>query len=501
MAHTYGAGGRLPASGTTTTSNPVTVSLNLPSGTTVLWVGIVAGGTTARAGGAPTFNSVALSSANAKTNAGGTPETCAEDWFLLAPPTGASYTLSIPNSGALALTVIYAHAKAATGKTSVFDNEIATPGNSTNPSTSMTVADGAIWFGLIGNGAQSWAPTARSGTQIANWDAGSWGPGGQYGIKSGTGSQTVSWTFGTSEDWVILATSFKEADPAITGSGTPAAQSATGSGSGTSSSTGSGTPAAQSASASGSGTSTSTGTGGLAGQSATASGAGSSSSTASATLSAQSATAAGEGSVQSAALTGSGALSADAAQVSGAGESAAAGQGELSAGAATAAAIGTTESAADGALAAQAASASGAGASEVVADGALVSQAAAAAGDGVSTSEGAGELAAAEAQATGDGLVEDAGAVSGSGALVADGAAVNGAGSILVDDVIALGPARRLRRVSSTYSPTYSVWPRPAITGSGALVASEAFVAARAGLGETRQQKRNRRTLAMLMAA
>lgn len=459
MAHTYGGGGRLPASGTTTSSNPVTVSLNLPAGTTVLWLGIVAGGTTARAGGSPTFNGVALTAANPKTNAGGTPETCAEDWYLLDPPTGSSFTLSIPNSGALALTAIYGYASAASGKTSAFDNDINTPGNSTNPSTSLTVTDGAIWFGLIGNGAQTWSPTARSGTQIADWDAGSWGPGGQYGLKSGTGSQTVSWTFGTSEDWVILATSFKEVTPAITGSGTPDAQAATLSGSGASSSTGSGTPDAQAASLSGTGSSASTGTGSLAAQSASLDAA---------------------GTIGSSAVEGVGALTAQAASADGAGASQSTGAGTLAAHAATASGAGTSASAAAGELAAGQATAAGAG---------------------ISSSTGAGALVAQAADLSGSGAAVDAGTVVGGGALIAGAAAASGAGSVPVADVIAGGSAKRPQRVSATYSPTYSVWPLPAIQGTGALVASEAFVAGRATLGETLAQKRNRKTLAMLMAA
>ena len=108
------------------------------------------------------------------------------------------------------MTIAWGSGSAASTYTSVYDNAVSTPGNSTNPSTSFTVQDGAIWFGGVGNGATTWNPSARSGTQINDWDAGSRGRGAQYGIKSGTGSQTVSWTFGTSEDWIIQAISFKE---------------------------------------------------------------------------------------------------------------------------------------------------------------------------------------------------------------------------------------------------------------------------------------------------
>lgn len=210
MAHTYGGGGRIPASGTTTAANLATDSINLPAGTTVLWVSIVVDGTTARAGGAPTYNGLALTAGNAKTDAGGTPETCAEDWYLLDPPTGSSYTLSIPNTNTRSMAVAYGYASAAADYKSVYDAKGVTTGSSTNPTGTLTVTDGAIWFAAVGNGATTWSPSARSGTQINDWDAGAWGRGAQYGIKSGTGSQTTSWTFATSEDWVITAASFKE---------------------------------------------------------------------------------------------------------------------------------------------------------------------------------------------------------------------------------------------------------------------------------------------------
>lgn len=211
MAHTYGGGGRIPSSGTTTTSNPATASINLPAGTTVLWVSIVCGGTTARAGGDPTFNSVALTQRTAKTDSGGTPEVNTEDWYILEPDTGSSYTLSIPNSGGLAMAIAYGYASAATDYTSRLQKGGVLNGSSTNPSATLTgVLDGAIWFGAVGNGATTWNPSARSGTQINDWDAGSWGRGAQYGIKSGTGDQTISWTFGTTEDWVITGIAFDE---------------------------------------------------------------------------------------------------------------------------------------------------------------------------------------------------------------------------------------------------------------------------------------------------
>jgi hypothetical protein len=212
VSHSFGASARLPATATTTNANPATFTINCPAGTTVLWLGIVAGGTTARSGGAPTYDGVAMTAGRAKTNAGGTPEECAETWYMLRPPTGSAYTISVPNSGTLAMTLIAACASAASGNTSVQANAaVGTGGNSTNPSTTgPTGTAGDIEFSIVGNGATTWNPTGRSGTQLYDWDAGSWGVGAQYRVSAGTSGSTHSWTFATSEDWVIAVDRFKE---------------------------------------------------------------------------------------------------------------------------------------------------------------------------------------------------------------------------------------------------------------------------------------------------
>lgn len=212
MAHSYGTSARLPATATTTTANPATVTITCPAGTTVLWLGIVVSTTTARSGGDPTYNSVTMSAGAAKTNAGGTAETNAETWYLLRPPTGSSYTISIPNAGGLAMTISAACASAASGYTTVkSQSSVATQGNSTNPSTTgPTGAIGDIEFSVIGNGATTWNPSGRSGTQINDWDAGSRGHGAQYRVSAGTGGSTHSWTFATSEDWIIEVDRFTE---------------------------------------------------------------------------------------------------------------------------------------------------------------------------------------------------------------------------------------------------------------------------------------------------
>jgi hypothetical protein len=212
MSHTFGTSARLPATATTTTANPATFTINCAAGTTVLWLGIVVSGTTARSGGAPTYDGVAMTAGRAKTDAGGTPEEYAETWYMLRPPTGSAYTISVPNSGSLAMTMSAACAAAASGNTSVVANAaVGTAGNSINPSTTGPAGTaGDIEFSVVGDGATTWAPTGRSGTQIHDWDAGSRGHGSQYRVSAGTSGSTHSWTFATSEDWVIAVDRFKE---------------------------------------------------------------------------------------------------------------------------------------------------------------------------------------------------------------------------------------------------------------------------------------------------
>lgn len=212
----YDTKGRLPATATTTSANPATVDITLGSTARVLWLLIVVAGTTARTGGAPTYNGVEMTQIGTTQNAGGTPETCAEQWYLLDPPTGASYTLSVPNTNTGTLCLIAASGAPAANKVLALDQSLQTNGSSTNPgSTINSVTDGAIIFAGVGSGANTWNPTGRTGTQLYDWDAALWGLGAQYLLKSGTGNQAFSWTFGTSEDWVIMAASFKDVDPPV----------------------------------------------------------------------------------------------------------------------------------------------------------------------------------------------------------------------------------------------------------------------------------------------
>lgn len=128
-------------------------------------------------------------------------------------------------------------------------------------------------------------------------------------------------TFNTANDPVgVIGFEIRPSLPAVTGTGAPASQAATASGTGVSASTGTGEPAAQSATVSGAGITASTGTGALA---------------------AQAAVAVGEGTVGSAEITGTGVLVASSATASGVGLSASLGTGAPAAQAASASGEGT----------------------------------------------------------------------------------------------------------------------------------------------------------------
>jgi hypothetical protein len=173
---------------------------------------LIYAGNTARGGGAPTYNGAALTQADQQRFGTTGPECSAELWYLLNPPTGSAYTISIPNSGGLAMSASVVSAKAGSGKSSALDVVSGKGAVGTNPVTNSftTTVNGDAVFAVVANGAQSWGPSAQTGTLIHNSDNGAWGGGSQYLMQTSAGSTTMGWTFGTSEDYGIVAAAFKE---------------------------------------------------------------------------------------------------------------------------------------------------------------------------------------------------------------------------------------------------------------------------------------------------
>lgn len=209
MAHTIGS---LPARASSS-GNPITFSQAVAAGETVLVLMLHVGGGSDRAGGAPDWGGQALTQANQTQKAAASPEGSTELWYLLNPLPGTR-TLTIPNTGALTIFYQVAFGKAKGGGKSMFRGANGGNGTSTNPTPgAITCYAGDIVFATAFTGAQTWAPSARAGTQIQDTDDGSIGGGTQYTIVGADGSVTLSWTFGTSDDWGAVAAAFGEIEP------------------------------------------------------------------------------------------------------------------------------------------------------------------------------------------------------------------------------------------------------------------------------------------------
>jgi hypothetical protein len=189
-------------------TNPYTFDYTCGSGTTLFVLSIVTGGTTARAGGAPTYNGATMTQADITR----TPtETRVELFYLLNPSTSSAYQVSIPNTGGKYLSPVASSYKSATGSSALRTANGAT-GTSTNPiSPALTgLVAGDVIIAVVGSGATKWAPTARTGVQLYDRDDGSYGNGAQYYICPNGNDVAMGWTFGTSDDWGICEAAFKE---------------------------------------------------------------------------------------------------------------------------------------------------------------------------------------------------------------------------------------------------------------------------------------------------
>lgn len=201
---------------TSSAGNPITASVTAPAGCTVMVVLLDAIGASLRAGGSLTWGEFTLTApAQSPQRAAASPEASAEIWYLLNPPVGVARTLTIPNTGGLTIKyTVEGGSASGGGGTSVLDASNGGNATSANPTPgAMTITEaGGIAWAIAAGGWTSWNPSAQVGTIIANTDDGSTGGGEQYTLPS-VGSLTLSWTFGTSDDWGAVAVAFKEIPP------------------------------------------------------------------------------------------------------------------------------------------------------------------------------------------------------------------------------------------------------------------------------------------------
>lgn len=192
---------------TTGTEGPVLVSVTTSSADDVLVLCLVVASATLRAGGAPTFNGVAMTQAATTAQAASAPETSCEIWYMIDPP-ATTANVSIPNTGGLTIRRDVSCYTSGTG-TFNYGDASTSSGTSTNPALTLNVPyDNSVWISAVGTGATTWAPSAQDGTVLYNTDHGANGMGSQYGIKNTSGSQSMGWTEASLDDWAIVAVNF-----------------------------------------------------------------------------------------------------------------------------------------------------------------------------------------------------------------------------------------------------------------------------------------------------
>jgi hypothetical protein len=209
MAHTYDT----KTAATRSNSNPRTFNHTCGSGSTLLVLTIVVDGGTARTGGAPTYNGTAMTQADQARQAASSPETTVELWYMLAPPTGSAYAISIPNSGDLYLTCETASFKAASGNKSALRAASYATGTSTNPTgpTHSSLVAGDVIVAVVGSGSDTWTSSlTETDTVLYEVDDGSYGSAAMYRLQPDGANAALGWTRNANEDWAIVSAVFKE---------------------------------------------------------------------------------------------------------------------------------------------------------------------------------------------------------------------------------------------------------------------------------------------------
>ncbi len=210
-------------------ANPLTSNYTPGSGATVLVLGIVAAGSVQRSGGAPTFNSNALTQADQTRQHGTNPEISCELWYLLEPDTGSALEVSIPNPTSLTLHIQVSTYKAASGFTSDLDVEGGDSGTSASPSVSLTPTEnGAVIVGVFGDG-EDFIPSDQTGTELNTTDDGLYSDSNQFTLQAVAAAIETGWTTQTygagvygggvyngDDDWCLSAVAFKETNIVVT---------------------------------------------------------------------------------------------------------------------------------------------------------------------------------------------------------------------------------------------------------------------------------------------
>jgi hypothetical protein len=209
MGHSFDAKTQIALS----TGNPVTGNHTCGSGATVLVLAMIYeyGSRT----GTPTFNGVSLVQADIARYYATSPEACCELWYLIGPPTGSSYEVSIPNPNALNLEAHVSSYSAGSGKRTAFEQAIGFGDVGLANYYWTSKGSGCLWVGVTAGGYDTWAPTGRSGTAIYDSDNGTWGGGSQYYLQTNPGQIQFYWSGVSGDDYGVCLAIFNEVQQAV----------------------------------------------------------------------------------------------------------------------------------------------------------------------------------------------------------------------------------------------------------------------------------------------
>jgi hypothetical protein len=197
---------RLGAARATSAGNPVTFSYTTLPSDAAMCLLLKTVGASDRTGGVPSWGGINFTQANSTQKAAASPEAGTEVWYILNPPL-ATATLTIPNTGAFTL---YYTIAVAVGGGARFMGANGGNATSTNPTPgAVTVTEpGGIGFASTAGGWQSFSGSP-AGVAISTDDDGAHGAGTQF-FPPAEGPNTLSWTFGTSDDWGAVSVYFAE---------------------------------------------------------------------------------------------------------------------------------------------------------------------------------------------------------------------------------------------------------------------------------------------------
>ena len=197
--------------GTYGTTNPCTLNYTCAANTRVLVIVLYTGGSTARAAGTPTYNTTNSFTDSSRGSVGYTGgDDRVELWYLINPPTGSSYSISVPNSTGLSM-CISAMSFIESGFNNVMVSGVNSgTGTAANPTINIVTGyNNELVVGACGHAYRN-APTAGANYTIGNsYDAGNWTYADEYDLDGGAAG-TIAVNFTNSADsWGVIGIGFR----------------------------------------------------------------------------------------------------------------------------------------------------------------------------------------------------------------------------------------------------------------------------------------------------